>query len=111
MNETILYSISSLIWLLFGFAIKTYIDYQFKQFEKDTNALLAAPENVDYVSVRQVDALKDEIINLVELLLSDAVSMEDQGDIFSYKISSALIHKLDTLFAQLGDMGDDSNLY
>lgn len=107
MNDTILYNISSLLWFIFGFSVKLYLDAQFNQYNFNNQNFNQELEETNYIGSREFDNTKDQIIAQVELLLQEAISLEESGDIYSYKISAAIINKLDTLFVQLEDLKND----
>lgn len=88
MLEYFLFSLSCAIWFAIVFGIKYYID---RLIESDP-----IQDDTD-----QGEQLLCTIANKTAELLEEAQSCENEGDIYSYKISSRIVNELDNLFAQL----------
>jgi hypothetical protein len=103
----LIFSLSALLWFVLGFLFKYYLDIQqVKIF--DVLKKIDDSNNLDSQTDEELITIMSDIVNSCADLLENIESLEQQGDIYNYKIPSKFITKLDDLYSQLDMIAEEN---
>jgi hypothetical protein len=104
----LIFSLSAILWFAIGFLFKYYLDRQQIQIFNALKKIDNSSDDDDPEIGQELLTIMQDIVNSCADLLENVESLEQNGDIYNYKISSKYITKLDELYANLDMLAEEN---